>query len=34
MTAHARRHGHPLAEYPPGDLAIWVFILAELMAGA
>ena len=32
MTVHARRHGHPLAEYPPGDLAIWVFILAELMA--
>jgi nitric oxide reductase NorE protein len=32
MTTHARRHGHALAEYPPGDLAIWVFILAELLA--
>lgn len=35
MTAHARAHGHrghPLHDYPPGDLAIWVFILAELLA--
>lgn len=35
MTAQARPHhhrGHPLHDYPPGDLAIWVFILAELLA--
>ena len=27
-----RHHGHALRPYPPGDLAIWVFILAELAA--
>lgn len=33
MHAHAHSHrGHPLHDYPPGDLAIWVFILAELLA--
>lgn len=31
-AAYARREGHPLHAYPPGDLAIWVFILAELAA--
>ncbi|MDP1653507.1 MAG: cytochrome c oxidase subunit 3 family protein [Rhodocyclaceae bacterium] len=30
MTAH--HSGHALRPYPPGDLAIWVFILAELAA--
>lgn len=29
MTRH---HGHAPHPYPPGDLAIWVFILAELSA--
>jgi nitric oxide reductase NorE protein len=37
MTAHAETSprpadGHKLHPYPPGDLAIWVFILAELSA--
>ncbi len=34
-SAHAhpaRSPGHKLHAYPPGDLAIWVFILAELVA--
>lgn len=31
-AAYTRREGHPLHAYPPGDLAIWVFILAELAA--
>jgi nitric oxide reductase NorE protein len=30
MTAQSR--GHAPRPYPPGDLAIWVFILAELVA--
>ena len=30
MTSHTA--GHKLHQYPPGDLAIWVFILAELFA--
>jgi len=30
VTAHHR--GHVPRPYPPGDLAIWVFILAELVA--
>jgi nitric oxide reductase NorE protein len=29
---NAQHHGHALRPYPPGDLAIWVFILAELVA--
>jgi nitric oxide reductase NorE protein len=29
---NARHHGHALRPYPPGDLAIWVFIFAELAA--
>lgn len=37
MTAHTAHHPHPedghkLHIHPPGDLAIWVFILAELGA--
>lgn len=36
QTAHLPDHrpedGHKLHRYPPGDLAIWVFILAELGA--
>ncbi|MCX8087203.1 MAG: cytochrome c oxidase subunit 3 family protein [Rhodocyclaceae bacterium] len=33
MNAHALRSvGHPPHPHPPGDLAIWVFILAELAA--
>jgi len=32
MTPYVRRLGHPLHDHPPGDLAIWVFILAELLA--
>jgi len=29
---HRPEDGHKLHRYPPGDLAIWVFILAELFA--
>lgn len=37
MSSHPATHPHPedghkLHIYPPGDLAIWVFILAELFA--
>jgi len=36
MTSHTANFphatGHKLHQYPPGDLAIWVFILAELFA--
>jgi nitric oxide reductase NorE protein len=32
MSVLALPHGHPPHRYPPGDLAIWVFILAELTA--
>lgn len=29
---HATTAPHPASHHPPGDLAIWVFILAELLA--
>lgn len=29
---NTQHHGYALRHYPPGDLAIWVFILAELAA--
>jgi len=32
MTKLHHGEGHALQPYPPGDLAIWVFILAELSA--